>query len=189
MFHFKQAQMRRFQKIPDSTSVKVLLSSVYGLPFLLIGDVLDAWTELKTRIWILYPTTVHCHHRLHHLLRGDLALLHLLPHLHVEHLFSSGVRRAQDQQRFRKREQRSEECLKHFTPIHVDLHINTQQVSCRGGDQVSTDVCWQATSEPVAKRCRVRIARIKHVVESYNPADKLDFLRKIGYLFEYKGFV
>ena len=59
MFHFNQAQMRRFQKIPDSTSDEVLqvpLSSVYGLPFLPIVDVLDAWTELKTRIWILYPT-------------------------------------------------------------------------------------------------------------------------------------
>ena len=41
-----------------------------------------------------------------------------------------------------------------------------------------------ATSEPIAKRWRVREARIKHVVESYNPAaDKLDFLRKIGYFF------
>ena len=58
MFHFNQAQMRRFQKIPDSTSdgvLRVLLSSVYGLPFLPIGDVLHAWTELKTRIGILYP--------------------------------------------------------------------------------------------------------------------------------------
>ena len=45
--------MRKFQKIPDSTSDEVLLSSVYGLPFLPIGDVLDALTELK--IWILYP--------------------------------------------------------------------------------------------------------------------------------------
>ena len=56
MFHFNQAQTQRFQKIPDSTSDEVLLASVYGLPFLPIGDVLDAWTELKTRIWILYPT-------------------------------------------------------------------------------------------------------------------------------------
>ena len=58
MFHFNPAQMRRFQKIPDSTSdevIQVLLSSIYGLHFLPIGDVLDAWTELKTRICILYP--------------------------------------------------------------------------------------------------------------------------------------
>ena len=46
-----------------------------------------------------------------------------------------------------------------------------------------------ATSEPVAKRWRVREARIKHVVESYNPADKLDILRKIGYLFRIYSFV
>ena len=45
-----------------------------------------------------------------------------------------------------------------------------------------------ATSEPVVKRWRVREARIKHVVESYNPAEKLDFLRKIRYLFSVYSF-
>ena len=60
MFHFNQAQMRPFQKIPSSNSDEVLrplLSSVYGLPFLPIDDVLPAWTQLKTNIWILYPSS------------------------------------------------------------------------------------------------------------------------------------
>ena len=142
ILHFSQAQMRRFQKIPDSTSdevLQVLLSSVYGLPFLPIVDVLDGAEDQ-----VLDPLPHPCHHKLHHLLREDLVLLHLLPHLHVEHLFSSGVRWAQDQQRFRRREQRSEQGLQRFTPIHVDLHLNTTQVPCRGGDRISTDICWHS---------------------------------------------
>ena len=55
---------------------------------------------------------------------------------------------------------------------HAEVETKYQQMS------VGT-----ATSEPVSKRWRVREARIKHVVESYNPVDKLDFLSKIGYLF------
>ena len=55
---FNQAQMRKFQKIPissDDDVLRSLLSSVHGLPFLPIPDVLDAWTEFKAKIWILYP--------------------------------------------------------------------------------------------------------------------------------------
>ena len=125
MFHFIQARMRRFQKIPDSISdefLQVLLSSVYALPFLPIGDLLDPWTELKTRIWILYlplpSQTISPSSR-----RPGSSPPHT-PSPCGTSLQQSAVEYTADC--FRRREQRSEQGLQRFTPIHVDLHLNSQ---------------------------------------------------------------
>ena len=46
------------EKVPeDSNSDEVLTSSVYRLFFQPIDDVLPAWTELKTKICILFPSS------------------------------------------------------------------------------------------------------------------------------------
>ena len=52
-----QAQMINFQMIPSYNSDEVLRSSVYGLFFQQIDDVVPAWTELETKIGILFPTS------------------------------------------------------------------------------------------------------------------------------------
>ena len=139
MFHFNQAQMRKFQKIP---TLQVLLSSVYGLLFLPIGDVLDAWTELKTRIWILYPTP---------------AITDYITYFEKTWIFSTSYPISMwnissaveyDEPRTNNASEGGNNALNRaFNASHtsmwiVDLHLNTPQVPCRGGDQVSTDVCW-----------------------------------------------
>ena len=165
--------MRRFQKTPNSTSevLRVLLSSVYGLPFLPIGDVLDAWTEMKTRIWILYPTH---------------AITDYITYFEKTWLFSTSYPISMwnissaveyDEPRTNNASEGGNNALNRafnashpsmrtfistLRKFHAEVETKYQQMS------VGT-----ATSE----------ARIKHIVESYNPADKLDFLRKIGYLF------
>ena len=58
-FHFNQIQLKQFRIILDYHSNEVLrihLRCVYGLPFILLTDVIDAWTELKAVIWTCCPT-------------------------------------------------------------------------------------------------------------------------------------
>ena len=58
-FHFNQLQLKQFRIISDYHSNEVLrihLRCVYGLPFIPLTDVIDAWTELKAVIWTCCPT-------------------------------------------------------------------------------------------------------------------------------------
>ena len=60
LFHFCQCQLKQFKGVPFITTDEVLRSlrySLFGLPFLPLSDVVNAWTELKTRLWFLYPTS------------------------------------------------------------------------------------------------------------------------------------
>ena len=174
--------MRKFQKIPDSTSDEVLqvfLSSVYGLPFLPIGDVLYAWTELKTRIYILYPTPA---------ITDYITYFEKIWSLSTSYSISMGnITSAveNDEPRTNNASEGGINALNRaFYASHPSMWTSTLRKS-----HAEVETKYQqmsvgtATSEPVSKRWTVREARIKHVVESYNPADKLDFLSKIGYLF------
>ena len=146
-----------------------------------IGDALDAWTEMKTRIWILYPTR---------------AITDYITYFKKIWLFSTSYPISMwnissaveyDEPRTNNASEGGNNALNRafnashpsmwtfistLRKFHAEAETKYQQIS------VGT-----ATSEPSAKRWRVREARLKHVVESYNPADKLDFLRKIVYLF------
>ena len=56
---FNQLQLKQFRIISDYHSNEVLrihLRCVYGLPFIHLTDVIDAWTELKAVIWTCCPT-------------------------------------------------------------------------------------------------------------------------------------
>ena len=56
---FNQLQLKQFRIISDYHSNEVLrihLRCVYGLPFIPLTDVIDAWTELKAVIWTCCPT-------------------------------------------------------------------------------------------------------------------------------------
>ena len=60
LFHFCQCQLKQFKGVPFITTDEVLRSllySLFGLPFLPLSDVVNAWTELKTRLWFVYPTS------------------------------------------------------------------------------------------------------------------------------------
>ena len=168
-------------KIPDSTSDEFHLSSVYGLPFLLIGDVLDIWTVLKTRIWILYPTS---------------AITDFITYFEKTWIFSTSNPISMwnissaveyDEPRTNNASEGGNTALNRaFSASHPSMwtFISTlRKFHSWVETKYQQTSVGTATLEPVAERWRVRKARIKHVVESYNPADKLDFLRKIGYLF------
>ena len=180
--------MRKFQKIPDSTSDEVLLSSVYGLPFLPIGDVLDALTDLK--IWILYPTPSITNYITYFektwlfstsYLQSSCGLWNISSAVEYDeprtNNASGGGKNALNRA-FNASHPLMRTFISTLRNFHAEVETKYQQMS------VDT-----ATSEPVAKRWRVREAKINHVVESYNPADKLDFLRKIVYLSEYIALI
>ena len=149
MFHFIQARMRRFQKIPDSTSdevLQVLLSSVYGLPFLPIGDALDPWTELKTRNWILYPPLPS--QTISPSSRRPGSSPPPTPSPCGTSLQQSAVE--YDEPRTNNASEGGNKALNRaFNASHPSMWtfistVNTPQVTCNGGDQVSTYVCWHS---------------------------------------------
>ena len=132
MFHFNQAQTRRFQKIPDSTFDEVLLSTVYGL--------------LSSAVEYDKPRTSNASEG------GNNALNRAFNTAHPSMwTFISTLRK-----------------------FPAEVEIKYQHMS------VGT-----VTSEPVprdgesGKRGSSTLLR----ATMYNLADKLDFLRKIGYLF------
>jgi hypothetical protein len=58
LFHFCQAQERRFKMFPslsDDELLSTLLRTIFGLPFVPLNDVPGAWSELKERLMLLYP--------------------------------------------------------------------------------------------------------------------------------------
>ena len=141
---FKQDSSRGYTNISSSNSDEILrslLSSVYGLPFLPIYDVLPTWTESKTMISILYPSSSEV---------GNNALNRAFKAAHPSQwTFITQLRK-----------------------FHAEVETKYLQLA------VGT-----MPSQPVAKKWRVRDGRLKRLVDNYNPSEKLDFIRKIGYMF------
>ena len=140
----------------------------------------DAWTELKTRMWILYPTP---------------AISAYISYFEKTWLFSTSYPISMwnvssaveyDEQRTNNASEGGNNALNRaFNSSHPTLwsFISTLR---KFHAEVETQVLQIAVGtqpcEPVAKKWKVRDARIKHLVDGYNPAQKLEFIRKIGYL-------
>ena len=57
-FHSNPLQLRQFRVIPyflTDRPLRQLFSSVFGLPFLPVDDVIPAWSKLKTALFNLRP--------------------------------------------------------------------------------------------------------------------------------------
>ena len=186
LFHFNQAQSRKFLKIPGSNTddiLRVLLSSVYGLPFLPVNDVLQGWIELKTMMWILYPTP---------------AISDYIRYFENTWLFSSAypVRMwnvfdavEHDQPRTNNASEGGNNALNRafdasrptlwtfistLRKFHAEAETKHLQISL-----------GTAPSQPVAKKWKVRDEKIKILMNNYNPGNKMDFMIKIGYVLSF----
>ena len=184
LFHFNQAQSRKFQKIPGSNTddiLRVLLSSVYGLPFLPVNDVLQGWIELKTKMWILYPTP---------------AISDYIRYFENTWLFSSAypVRMwnvsdavEHDQPRTNNASEGGNNALNRaFDASHPTLwtFISTLRKFHAEAETKHLQISLgTAPSQPVAKKWKVRDEKIKILMNNYNPGNKMNFMIKIGYMF------
>ena len=184
LFHFCQSQLRRFRKIDgfkDDEILRCLLCSVYGLPFLPLADVMGGWTELKTRLWLLYPSA---------------AISSYIAYFETNYMLSNSYPPAKwnvssaveyNEPRTNNVSEGGNNALGHaFKSAHPQIwtfvdglksfhaEIEQKYLHKDSGRQVN---------EPIKVKWREREATLKRIVDNYNPNAKLDFIRTIGYHF------
>ena len=161
--------------------LRVLLSSVYELPFLPVNDVLQGWIELKTKMWILYPTP---------------AISDYIRYFENTWLFSSAypVRMwnvsdavEHNQPRTNNASEGGNNALNRaFHASHPTLwtFISTLRKFHAEAEAKHLQISLgTAPSQPVAKKWKIRDEKIKILMNNYNPGNKMDFMIKIGYMF------
>ena len=157
-FHFNQLQLKQFRIISDYHSNEVLrihLRCVYGLPFIPLTDVIDAWTELKAVIWTCCPTrgvpvaaTLNGDPRTNNASEGGNNAL--------KHATTS-----------------NNPCIWSFVPTIRAFNSEMEQKLL---------LLWQNIDpeRPQRPRWRSREETIKRLVETYNSADKVGTMRAVG---------
>ena len=182
LFHFNQAQLKQFRAIPDffkDQPLRQTLSSVYGLPFLPVDDVLPTWTELKTLAFNLRPCP---------------AISKYIAYIEKNWIFNSSYPISMwnvstaveyDEPRTNNSSEGGNNGLaRMFNSQHPSLWTFIDGLRAFHAEQ---EMKYQQLSqgespnEPQRKKWREREAKLRMLVDNYDRSNKLDFIQKVSY--------
>ena len=182
LFHFCQCQLKQFKGVPFITTDEVLRSllySVFGLPFLPLNDVVNAWTELKTRLWYLYPTPK---------ISEYIAYFErnwLLSAVYPPSLWNISSAVEYDEPRTNNASEGGNNALNAaFSSTHPSIWVFIETLSKFHSETELKYLQISAGGQPTErpkKQWRVREEKLKRLVANYDPNAKMDFCRCIGY--------
>ena len=182
LFHFCQCQLKQFKGVPFITTDEVLRSllySLFGLPFLPLSDVVNAWTELKTRLWFLYPTSKISEYIAY------FEKTWLLSTIYPPSLWNINSAVEYDEPRTNNASEGGNNAINAaFSSTHPSIWVFIETLSKFHSETELKYLQMAAGGQPTErpkKQWRVREEKLKRLVANYDPNAKIDFCRCIGY--------
>ena len=169
----------QFRIISDYHSNEVLrihLRCVYGLPFIPLTDVIDAWTELKAVIWTCCPTQAMSKYITYWIFSSSCppSLWNCCAAtLDGDPQTNNASERGNNTQTRNNFEQ----------SLHLVLRANYPGIKFWDGAEASPHLAEHRSWAPQRPRWRFREETIKRLVETYNWADKVGTMRLKVWIF------
>ena len=182
LFHFCQCQLKQFKGVPFITTDEVLRSllySLFGLPFLPLSDVVNARTELKTRLWFLYPTSKISEYIAY------FEKTWLLSTIYPPSLWNINSAVEYDEPPTNNASEGGNNAINAaFSSTHPSIWVFIETLSKFHSETELKYLQMAAGGQPTErpkKQWRVREEKLKRLVANYDPNAKIVFCRCIGY--------
>lgn len=184
LFHFNQLQLRQFRVIPDFLNdqpLRQLLSSVYGLPFLPIDDVIIAWSELKAALFNLRPTAAIskyiAYFEKNWIFNASypIAMWNVSSAVEYEEPRTNNASEGGNNglaRMFKSQHPTIWTFIEGLLSFHSEQEMKFLQLD-QGGNP----------NEPQKRKWREREEKLRRLVDEYDPCEMLKFIQTIGYNF------
>lgn len=184
LFHFGQCQrkhIRNFPGIEEDEILSMILCCIYGLPFVPLADVHDAFNEIRDRLLTLYPMPVsekYIRYFENTWLNGP---RHTSPECwNVNAAVEYGDPRTNNASEGGNNALNNATCA---TKPTIWALIKTLRKVNAKKETLFLQIQQKCHISNRKKKWEQRDAKIRNMVENYNPAEKFKFMKSIGYNF------